>query len=341
MKFVVTGGAGFIGSHLVDRLVKDGQAMGTWHEIVVVDNLHRGKLDNIRDHVDRGRVRFRVADARDANAMDSAMEGAEVVYHLAAQSSVMGAVADLDYSFTTNVVGTYQVLKSALAAGVRRLVFASSREAYGEPGALPVDEEQPLTSKNTYGASKVAGEVYCRVFQTLGLQTAILRLTNVYGPRDFGRVIPLWLDMAQAGQPLVVYGGQQLIDFIWIDVVVEALVRAASADIVGVPVNVGSGKGTPLLSLADRILAVVPAASQNPAARIGGNDARLDVQPARSVEVTRFVADVDRMRRLLGLEPPDDPLFGLPRMVERPAPAPSFDGARSALAWRAEKEGGR
>jgi nucleoside-diphosphate-sugar epimerase len=315
MKVVVTGGAGFIGSHLVDRLVRD-----RWGDITVVDNLYRGKLDNIRDHVgsvphERGRVAFREADIRDAAAMESVMKGAEVVYHLAAQSSVMGAVADLDYSFTTNVVGTYNVLKAAEAAGVRRVVFTSSREAYGEPRALPVDEEQPLRSKNTYGASKVAGEVYCQVFQhNFGLQTAILRLSNVYGPRDFGRVIPLWLGMAREGQPLVVYGGQQVIDFVWIDLVVEALMRAASADIAGAPVNIGSGKGTPLLSLADALLALVPPASRS--AR------RLDVRPARLVEVTRFVANVDRMRRMLDLEPPDDPLCGLPLMLQQTEPAP-------------------
>jgi UDP-glucose 4-epimerase len=304
MRVVVTGGAGFIGSHLVDRLVREG-----WGEVVAVDNLHRGKLANLRDHLERGRIAFREADIRDAGAMAAVIRGADVVYHLAAQSSVMGAVADLDYSFTTNVVGTYNVLKAAQEAGVRRLVFTSSREAYGEPAVLPVDEEQPLLSKNTYGASKVAGEVYCRVFQNnFGLQTAILRLSNVYGPRDFGRVIPLWLGMAAAGQPLVVYGGQQVIDFVWIDQVVDALVRAATADIAGTPVNIGSGKGTPLLALADRILALIPPGS--PGAQ------RLDVQPGRAVEVTRFVANVDRMRRLLALEPAEDPLGGLPRMVE-------------------------
>jgi UDP-glucose 4-epimerase len=121
-------------------------------------------------------------------------------------------------------------------------------------------------------------------------------------------VIPLWLGMAREGRPLVVYGGQQVIDFVWIDLVVEALLRAATADVAGAPVNIGSGKGTPLLALADRILALVPPGESN-----AGN--RLDVRPARSVEVTRFVANVERMRRALNLQPPDDPLFGLPQMV--------------------------
>ncbi len=109
----------------------------------------------------------------------------------------------------------------------------------------------------------------------------------------------------------MVYGGQQVIDFVWIDLVVEALVRAARAGIVGLPVNIGSGKGTPLLALAGRILELVPGP-----ARPGDEGQRLDMRPARSVEVTRFVARVDRMRRLLQIEPPEDPLFGLPLMLE-------------------------
>jgi nucleoside-diphosphate-sugar epimerase len=167
-----------------------------------------------------------------------------------------------------------------------------------------VDEDHPLDSKNTYGASKVAGEVYCRVFASnLGLETAILRLSNVYGPRDYGRVIPLWLERANRGENLIVYGGQQVIDFVWLDQIVEALLGASRADIVGQPVNVGSGQGTPILNLAERILQLVPTIS------------RLDLQPARAVEVAKFTARVDRMRALLGLEPPADPLFGLPQLV--------------------------
>src|SRR5690606_20352764 len=122
-----------------------------------------------------------------------------------------------------------------------------------------------------------AGEFYCRVMHSdFGLETAVLRLANVYGPRDFGRVIPLWLGRAAAGEDLIVYGGKQVIDFVWIETVVEALVRAATAEVVGVPINVGSGQGTPILELAERILA------------LHGSGSRLDVQPARSVEVVAF-----------------------------------------------------
>jgi nucleoside-diphosphate-sugar epimerase len=299
MKILVTGGAGFIGSHLVDRLVADD-----WGEVVILDNLFRGRLSNIEHHRGNPRVQFCEGDIRDYPTVLDAARGAELIFHLAAQSNVMGAVTDVDYSFTTNVVGTYHVLKAAKASGVRRMMFTSSREAYGEARYLPVDEDHPLGSKNTYGASKVAGEMYCRVFSgNFGLETAVLRLSNVYGARDYGRVIPLWLERANRGENLIVYGGEQLIDFVWVAQVVEALLRASSANIVGQPVNVGSGQGTPILSLAERILQLIPTAS------------RLDRLPARAVEVAKFTARVDRMRELLGLEPPADPLFGLPELV--------------------------
>jgi len=298
MKALVTGGAGFIGSHLVDRLMADGA------QVVVYDNLFRGRRENLAQHTDSPRFTFLEADIRDYDRLLAAMEGAAVTYHLGAQSNVMGAVADVDYSFTTNVVGVYNALKAARQTGAR-LVFTSSREVYGEPRRLPVDEAHPVGSKNTYGASKVAGEMYCRVFGELfDVQVAVLRLANVYGPRDFGRVIPIWIERAQRGLDLEVYGGQQTIDFVWVDQVVEALVRAADRDLGGQPVNVGSGQGTAILDLAERILALVR------------TPARVVVQPARSAEVVHYVADVTRMRTALGLEPPADPLAYLPRLVE-------------------------
>jgi UDP-glucose 4-epimerase len=300
MKIVVTGGAGFIGSHLVDRLASEGQS----DEIIVLDNLRRGRLENIAGQRDNPAVRFCQADIRDEEALAPLFAGADTIYHLAAQSNVMGAVSDVDYSFASNVVGTFNVLKAARAGGVRRVVFTSSREVYGEAQYLPVDEAHPIGSKNTYGASKVAGEMYAQVFHgNFGLETAVLRLSNVYGRRDFDRVIPLWLGWAAEGRDLLVYGGQLLIDFVPVGLVVEALRRAAMADIVGTPVNIGSGQGTPILKLAERILALVQSPSQ------------LDRRPPRGVEVVRFVADVGRMRDLLGLEPPADPLADLAAMV--------------------------
>lgn len=299
MHIVVTGGAGFIGSHLVDALLAR-----PFVTVLVLDNLRRGRLVNIAHHDGDPRFHFLDGDIRDEQTVELALRGAQCVYHLAAQSNVMGAVSDPRYSFETNVRGTFNVLDAAQRLGVRRVVFASSREAYGEARCLPVTEDQPLTAKNTYGASKVAAEAYCRTFaHVFGLETVVLRFANVYGPRDFDRVIPIWLERARRGKPLEVYGGEQVIDFVWIGTVVEALMRAAEADLVGRPVNIAGGSGTPIRELAARILAVT------------GSESPLHVSPARKDEVVRFVADVQRMRSLLGIEPDTDPLARLPEMV--------------------------
>jgi UDP-glucose 4-epimerase len=293
MRVLVTGGAGFIGSHLVDALVDRGD------DVVVLDNFKRGRYEHIERQMDIGTLRLITGDIRDEHAVAEAMQGVELLYHLAAQSNVMGAVQDMDYSFSTNVVGTYNALKAASAAGVRRVVFSSSREVYGDPAKIPVREDAPLVAKNPYGASKLAGEAYCRVWQTAtGLDCIVLRFANVYGPRDRDRVIPHWLTRARDGEDLEVYGGRQVIDFVWVGQAVGALLAAATCVNDG-PVNVGSGVGTPIIDLGKRILALTNARSE------------LRVMPAREIEVVRFVADVARMRSVLGIEPAADPLHQL------------------------------
>jgi UDP-glucose 4-epimerase len=306
-KIVVTGGAGFIGSHLVDRLLADTRA-----DVVVFDNLSRGRLANLASHQAEPRLQFVEGDVRDAGAVDAVVRGAVIVYHLAAQSHGFDAVEDVDCTFTTNVVGTFNLLRAATRYGVGRVIFASSHEAYGEPIALPVEEDHPLLAIDCYGASKAAAEAYCRAFRrAFGLQTIILRLAKVYGPRDFGRVIPAWLERATAGQDLHVYGGKQVIDFVWIDQAVEALVRAAALDGSLPPINVASGTGTRIIDLARRI------------ARLTNAHGQIKLLPAHPVEITRFVANVARMQQMLEIEPPLDPLAHLPSLLAAPAGAAS------------------
>jgi len=304
-KVVVTGGAGFVGSHLVDRLLADSRA-----EIVVLDNLTRGRLANLARHQANPRLLLRDGDIRDVATVADVVRGADIVYHLAAQATVMGAVQDLDYSFSTNVVGTFNVLRESAAAGVRRVLFTSSREVYGEPIELPVDEGQPLLAINFYGASKVVGEAYCRAFRRAsGLDTVILRLSNAYGPRDYGRVIPLWIEQALRGEDLELYGGKQVLDFVWIDQVVDAMLAAAASDVVLPPINVGSGTGTKLIDLARRIRL------------LSGSRGQVRIAPSRAVEVVQYVARVDRMRQLLGIDPPSDPLLHLQKLIPSVVPA--------------------
>ena len=296
MKILVTGGAGFIGRHLAEQLARSNTS-----HVVVLDNLHRACMPAKF----ASGVEFREADIRDRTAVENAMHGCEVVFHLAAQSNVMGAVADADYAFSSNVAGTYDALQAALKAGVKRLVFTSSREVYGDPRHIPVRETSPLRPKNAYGTSKAAGEAYCGLAAQEGLDTVVLRLANVYGPGDRDRVIPLFADAAAAGEPLTVFGEEKILDFIWIGTVVDALVKAGLGRSIRGPVNVGSGRGVTIAELARRIV------------QLSDSSSPVRILPEREQEVGRFVADITRGKRLLGLNEPEDSLWGLPQTLAR------------------------
>lgn len=296
-KILVTGGAGFIGSHLVDRLTASPV-----HEVVVLDNLRRGKRENLKNTLSR--ISFIEGDIRDRATVEKCVDGVDTVFHLAAQSNVIGAVTDIDYSFETNVAGTFEILRAARAGHVKRIVFTSSREVYGDPTSLPVPESAPLAPKNAYGASKAAGEVYCRVLASATFQPRIVRLANVYGTRDFDRVIPIFLSQALKHEPLTLFGGQQVLDFVWIDEVVTGLITAATVDLYPGPVNIGSGKPTILKDLADRIV------------KVAASRSAVSIAPTRDVEVARFVASTKLQREVLDLSLPEDPLSHLPEMLE-------------------------
>ena len=297
MKILVTGGAGFIGSHLVDRLLLDPTA-----EVSVLDNFSRGRIEHLAPS--EHRISVVRGDIRDRDLLQETMSGVDLVYHLAAQSNVLGAVRDLDYSFETNVVGTYEVLRAAAAAGVRRLIFSSSREVYGEPASLPVAETAPLAPKNAYGVSKAAGEMYCRLFAEARLEVLVFRLANVYGPRDRGRVIPLFAEQTLRGEPLTVFGSGKILDFLWIGDLLDVLCQASQCLCPDGPVNVGCGKGTNLVDLAKRISAVT------------GGRSTVSVAGERQPEVGHYVADVAVARRLFQLHCPEDPIEHLPEIVE-------------------------
>ncbi|MEQ1885592.1 MAG: SDR family NAD(P)-dependent oxidoreductase [Bryobacteraceae bacterium] len=305
MRALVTGGAGFIGAHLCSALVSSGAS------VVVLDNLRRGS----REALARcgGSVELIEGDVRDFAAVERVMAGADVVFHLAAQSSVISGDADTNYTLSANVEGTRNVLEAAAKQSANRLcrvIFASSREVYGDPEAVPVAESAALQPKNTYGISKALGEGLCEEFaENCGgnLRVAILRLANVYGPGDRDRVLPIFLENALANRPLRLYGGQQVIDFVWIGTVVEMMLRSArlldgQAGVLG-PINIGSGQGTTVAELARRVVEAT------------GSRSRIDVERPREIEVSRFVAGLDEAKRVLGLEPPGDPLFALDEMI--------------------------
>lgn len=289
MRVVLTGGAGFIGHHLAARLV------GAGHDVVVFDNFRRGSMERPGLHG----VPFIEGDVRDPGALRTAFAGAGAVVHLAAQSNVMGSEADPGYTYETNVAGTWNVAMACRATGVGHLIFASSREVYGDPETLPVAEETPVAPKNLYGASKAAGELLLRSGFAEAPGVSVLRLANVIGRGDAGRVIPLWLRAAQAGEPLRVFGGKQTLDLVPVAFVCDVVERLLEAGPIDGPLNVGSGTSTSILDLARLIT------------RITGSASPIEVVPPRGPEVTHFSADTNRLRQVLGLQPPAEPLSSI------------------------------
>jgi UDP-glucose 4-epimerase len=297
MKVLVTGGAGFIGSHLVDRLVLDEVG-----EVVAFDDFSRGRAENLSQSASK--IRIVRGDIRERAALERAMAGVDVVFHLAAKSSVLSGEQDPDGVIQTNVFGTHEVLRAAALSGVKRLIFTSSREVYGDATSIPVRETAVLLPKNAYGVSKAAAELYCKLFCCNSMSVIIFRLSNVYGPRDSDRVIPLFVAQALDGEPLTVFGGSKILDFLWIGTLIDVLIQAASCSCPDTPINIGSGKGVKLVNLAERIC------------EIAKSESSIKIERNRQPEVGGFIADVSAARNLFDLKCPEDPVEHLPELID-------------------------
>jgi UDP-glucose 4-epimerase len=249
MRALVTGGAGFIGSHLADALVRRGD------QVTVVDHLSRGHADNLDDAIAGGAALVR-ADVTDLAALTETFLGhrPDTVFHLAAQVDVRRSVADPAYDAHVNVGGTAAVLTAAHSAGVRRVVLASTAAVYGDPDTIPTTEAAAPAPLAPYGASKAAAESYLELFGRLyGMSTVTLRMSNVYGPRQSPHgeagVIAIFCGLAATGGTATVFGdGRQSRDFVYVGDVVEAFVAAGDADAVGA-LNVSTRQETTLLDL--------------------------------------------------------------------------------------------
>jgi UDP-glucose 4-epimerase len=313
---LVTGGAGFIGSHLVERLL----ALG--HRVRVVDNLSTGRLENLNGVMSE--IEFLRADLRDAVACGQAVQGAELVFHLAALPSVPRSLKDPWGSHDANVNGTVRLLIACTEAGVRRLVYSSSSSAYGDTPALPKDESAEPLPRSPYAAAKLAGEQYVLAFARSGsLEGVALRYFNVFGPRQdpdspYAAVIPMFLAAAREGRPAIVYGdGSQTRDFTYVANVVEANVLAAAApasQASGTVVNVGAGQRTSLLELLELIGEVV------------GKRVAYTCEPRRAGDVRDSLAGLERAQRAIGYRPQVTLQEGLRRTWEWFARTPEPQG---------------
>jgi len=289
--YLVTGGAGFIGSHIVQQLVTKGE------RVRVLDNFSFGKQENLRGM--ENQVEVFLGDLLDQPVVRKAMEGVEVVFHQAALRSVPLSVKDPVLVNRVNVEGTVNVLVAARDTGVRRVVYASSSSVYGDSKVLPKNERQIPIPISPYAVSKLSGEHYCKVFTKLyGLETVGLRYFNVYGPRqdpssEYAAVIPRFIHWALRGEPLEVHGdGRQSRDFTYIDNVVNAnLLAAHCLDGIGEAFNVGQGHSQTLLDLIELLQEIL------------NIELRLLHTSGRDGDVRHTLADISESERCLGYRP--------------------------------------
>lgn len=293
MKTLVTGGAGFIGSHVVRQLLKLG------HDVRIVDNLATGTRENLADILTD--VEFIEADLADLAVCQRATAGVEVAFHLAALPSVPRSLQDPIGTHAANVNATLNLLEGARRAGVRRFIYSSSSSVYGDTEVLPKREDVEPLPKSPYAAAKLAGEQYTLAYARAGLIEGVaLRYFNVFGPRQdphgpYAAVVPLVFRAAVTGVPMTIYGdGLQTRDFTYVDNVVSANLLAATCDrssVSGWAVNIGAGQRTSLLELVRQCESVT------------GASIALHHEPPREGDVRDSLASLERARHVLGYEP--------------------------------------
>ncbi|MGD9712906.1 MAG: NAD-dependent epimerase/dehydratase family protein [Thermomicrobiales bacterium] len=281
---LVTGGAGFVGSHLIERLIADG-----WN-VRVFDT--RRPEGGWFEAIDQTRLEVVVADIRDAQAVASAAEGAEVIFHQAAIASVQRSIENPQETVEVNIGGTVNVLEAARKSGCRRVVFASSAAVYGDGPESPKVETLPPRPLSPYAVSKLSGEQLCAVYSHLhALETVALRYFNVYGPRQdpsspYSGVISRFVDAIQKGEPVTIYGdGEQTRDFVYVSDVVEANMLAATSDVgLATVCNVGTGKAISLKELLSELR------------HLFADCVRVEHLPERHGDILHSVASIEHLR---------------------------------------------
>ena len=283
-KIVVTGGAGFLGSHLVDKLIREGD------EIIVIDNLFRGQTENIEHHIPNKKFTLLNDEIQNKTKINDALHLADAVIHFASISSVFRSIVEPEIVNTINVTGTLNMLNLCIKEEVQCFIFASSAAVYGGDRNRPLQENDSLHPLSPFAASKVAGEAYCKAYnETYGLNTIILRFMNIYGPRItkvYRRVCSKFAEATIRNEPLVIVGdGKQTRDFIHVYDLVDAIIKAAQKGKRAEVYNVGSGK-----EISVNLIANI----------IGGKKVSV---PKRPGEPNRSLADITKIKEQLNWRP--------------------------------------
>ena len=304
-KVLVIGGAGFVGSHVVDQLLAEPV-----REIVVLDNFTRGSRENLSRALRDERVSLAEGNLTDLDLLASVTDGADYIFHLAALW-LWECVNDPRAAIEVNAVGTFNVLEAARTAGVKKVVYSSSASVYGDAITTPMTEDHPFNNRTMYGATKIAGEQFCRaVYEQHGLDYVGLRYMNLYGPRmdykgAYVSVIMKVLDKIEAGEAPVIFGdGSQAYDFIHVSDGARANLLALKSDASDVCLNVGTGIKTTIRELVDELLALT------------GSDLVPDYQPEEQMFVTHRVGSTELAENLIGFSPEIDYREGLRSVVE-------------------------
>jgi UDP-glucose 4-epimerase len=310
-RFLITGGAGLMGSHITDRLLAKGAS-----EIILLDNFVRGSMHNIEEALKDERVRLVKGDIRDLDLLRDLATDIDGMFHMAALR-ITACADDPQEAMDVMLVGTHNVLQTAVEKKVGKLVYASSASVYGLADVFPTDEKHHVFNNRTlYGTAKVAGEGMARSFADMyGLKYVALRYFNVYGPRmdiygKYTEVLIRWLDRVAAGQPPLIFGdGSQTMDLVYIDDVTDANIIAMESDVTDEVFNVASGTETSLLELLRMLL------------KVTGSKLEPEFMPARSVNpVPRRLADTKKAENILGFK----------------ARVGVEEGLRRLIAWRKE-----
>ncbi len=307
MRILITGGAGFIGSHLCDKFINEG------HTVLCFDNFFNGSLVNIRHLLNHKTFKLINGDVRSFDTLEKFVPGVDVIYHLAAQIHVDRSIIEPKMTYDVNVLGTQNVLEAARMYDVEKVVHMSTSEVYGSAEKVPMDENHPLNAPHPYGASKIAADRMCHAYnQTYKMNITIARPFNAFGPRQkdtgYGGVISIYCKRVMNGQPPIIYGdGQQTRDYNYVADLVEALgLIIKQKQPISEPVNIGTGKEIKIIDLANLIIDLFGQT---------GHLKPVFVEP-RPGEVQRLIADSSKAKKLLGWSPKYSFKEGLNQLID-------------------------